>query len=80
MRSVSDFIERLGGATSIALFLSTPTERIPATTVASWKSRNSIPVEHWPRLMDLAREREVRDCDYATLVGLHVPQNEQTAS
>lgn len=66
MRSVTDFIDKLGGSTAVAAVLN-----VPATTVASWKSRKSIPVEHWAQLLGIARERGHADWDYAALVGLH---------
>lgn len=71
MRSVADFIEALGGSTTVASLLS-----LPATTVASWKGRNSIPVERWPQLIDAARERGVEGCDYALLVSMQTGRTE----
>jgi hypothetical protein len=66
MRSVSDFIEVLGGSTTVASLLG-----LPGTTVASWKGRKSIPVEHWPKLLEIARDRGIEGGDYEMLVGLH---------
>lgn len=47
MASVSDLIEELGGQTSLAAKLC-----LPPTTVASWKSRGSIPAE---RVIEIER-------------------------
>lgn len=55
MDTVSDIIEALGGSTAIAREL----DMKAATTVASWKDRGSIPSEHWPPLLELARKRRV---------------------
>lgn len=66
MKSVSDIIDALGGSSAVAGAL-----KLPATTTASWKSRNSIPVEHWPKLTAAALERGVEDLTYETLVSAH---------
>ena len=75
MNSVPTLIQKLGGATAIAdrLGLKSP------TTVASWKQRGSIPVEHWPRLVDLANEKEIEGVNYDELVAMHLasPQPER---
>ncbi len=42
------------------------------TTVASWSTRQSIPIEWWEGLIDLARELGLVGFDYAALVQAHV--------
>lgn len=64
--SPSHAIELLGGSKAVADRL----ER-PPTTVASWASRQSIPVEEWPKLIDLAQERKIEDFTYEGLVHAH---------
>lgn len=66
MQSVSDFIEALGGASKVA-----KERNRPPSTVASWKDRSSIPVDEWPGLLDLARQRGIEDATYETLVMMH---------
>lgn len=48
METVSDLIDSLGGTIVAAKALSAP-----ASTVSAWKSRNSIPSSHWPRIVAL---------------------------
>lgn len=70
MRTVSDIIDKLGGATVVADLLGLKA----ATTAASWKQRNSIPVEHWSKLVEASRDvDELRDLSYGELVALHTP-------
>lgn len=38
------------------------------STVSSWKIRGSIPVEYWPRLIDIAHAAGITDIDYSALV------------
>lgn len=77
MHSVPTLIQKLGGATAIAdrLGLKSP------TTVASWKQRGSIPVEHWPRLVEIAQEKDVEGVNYDELVAMHLaPAQPETAA
>lgn len=67
MRSVSALIDDLGGDTAVAGVLGLKA----ATTVASWKARKSIPVKHWPRVVNAARERGLDDVSYENLVSMH---------
>jgi hypothetical protein len=41
------------------------------STVSSWKLRGSIPVIHWPRLVEIAAETGIAGVSYETLVGMH---------
>jgi len=66
MQSVPDIIEKLGGATALADQLGIKA----TTTVASWKDRKSIPIEHWPKLLDAASAKGI-DLNYEQLVKLH---------
>ena len=65
MNNIPDIIEGLGGATALAEQLA-----IPMTTVASWKGRQSIPVEHWPRLLEIATSQGI-GLSYEQLVHIH---------
>ena len=65
MNNIPDIVEGLGGATALAEQLG-----IPMTTVASWKQRQSIPVEHWSRLIEIASHRGL-DFSYEQLVHIH---------
>ena len=65
MRSASDFIDALDGSTAVAALLD-----LPATTVASWKSRNSIPVQHWSALIQSAEAKGVAGITLETLAKL----------
>lgn len=75
MKSVQNFIDELGGASEVAKVLDKAT-----TTVASWKQRKSIPVEHWAELVEVARQRGVDGYDYEALVTIHTPERERIAS
>jgi hypothetical protein len=65
MNNIPNIIQCLGGATALAEQLG-----IPMTTVASWKQRQSIPVEHWPRLLEIATSQGI-DLSYEQLVHIH---------
>lgn len=66
MQSVSDIIDKLDGASAVAKLL-----HLPATTVASWKSRKSIPPKRWAGIVEAARERGVEEVTYEKLVEVH---------
>lgn len=66
MRSVTEIIDALGGTTAVAA-----ARGLPATTVASWKTRGSIPCVYWPPLVDDARERRVTGVTLQRLVDIH---------
>ena len=65
MNNIPNIIQCLGGATALAEQL-----RIPMTTVASWKQRQSIPVEHWSRLIEIASDRGL-NFSYEQLLHVH---------
>ena len=69
MQSVSDILDKMDGASAVAKIL-----HLPTTTVASWKSRNSIPVDHWTGLVEAARERGLDGLTYEQLVTIHTDQ------
>lgn len=55
MKTTSKIIDELGGSTVVAALL-----KIPATTtVASWKDRGVIPVQHWQALINFAKAKGV---------------------
>lgn len=64
--SPSHAIELLGGPKAVADL----TNR-PFTTVASWASRQSIPVDAWSGLIDLANEKQVEGFTYEALAKAH---------
>ena len=59
-------IELLGGSRAVAGRISRP-----LTTVSSWASRQSIPVDVWALLIEFAREKAVDGFDYETLTRAH---------
>ena len=65
MNNIPDIVEGLGGATALAEHLG-----MAMTTVASWKARHSIPVEHWPKLLEIATSQGI-DLSYEQLVHIH---------
>lgn len=66
MASISKFIEDCGGAAEVA-----KARGKPYSTVASWKDRNSIPIDEWPGLLELAHQRGIDDASYEALVMMH---------
>jgi hypothetical protein len=48
-------IDRLGGLTKTAGFLSTEEKPVPITTVQSWGERGKIPQEHWLTLIEAGK-------------------------
>lgn len=51
-----------------------------ASTVSSWKIRGSIPVEYWPKIIEVADEAGKEGIDYAALVAACAARkNEQMA-
>lgn len=67
METVSDLITALGGNAAVSRVL----DHKHASTVSEWRRRGSIPVEHWPRLVEAAAERGIR-LTYEQLVTMHV--------
>ena len=67
MHSIPEVVEKLGGATFIAKQMNKPA----MTTVASWKIRGVIPVQYWPGLIKIARQRGLDWLTYERLVELH---------
>jgi hypothetical protein len=66
MSTIPEFIDACGGATKVA-----KVRNLPLSTVASWKARNSIPVDEWPALLELARQCEIEGVSYETMVLMH---------
>lgn len=69
MDSPSHAIELLGGPKTVAA-----RTRRPFTTVASWRDRQSIPVEAWPGLIGMAKEAGVEGFTYEALAKVHATQ------
>lgn len=67
MKTTSQIVDELGGSTALAAALS-----LPATTVASWKSRASIPAQHWPALIARAKAMNVKGVSLEVLAKLAV--------
>jgi hypothetical protein len=67
--SVAELIDACGGPSAVGGKL-----QIPATTIASWKSRGSIPVNYWPDLLGAARESGV-ELSNDKLVELHAKES-----
>ena len=42
------------------------------TTVSSWATRQSIPIEEWPNLAELAREQNIAEVTVEALALAHV--------
>jgi hypothetical protein len=64
--SPAQAIDLLGGYRLVASAL-----KRPLTTVASWFTRNSIPVEAWPSLIRLAKSRKIGGFTYEALAQAH---------
>lgn len=73
--SPSHAIELLGGYRAVAEGVTKP-----HTTVSSWASRQSIPVDAWPKLIELARERGIDGFTYEALVAAHAKAKGERAS
>ncbi len=54
IRRFRDVIDACGAASVLARALG-----LQVTTVQKWRDRDSIPVEHWQKVMDVARENGV---------------------
>lgn len=52
MANFSDLIEFCGGASVLARKLN-----LRVNTVQKWKDRNSLPPEHWPRVIAIAESK-----------------------
>ncbi len=52
MDSFAKILDALGGTTAVAAAID-----VPPTTVASWKSRGSVPPVYWSELVKLARKK-----------------------
>lgn len=66
----SKAIELLGGPKIVADHTSRP-----FTTVASWGARQSIPVEAWSSLIDLAQAKGVEGFTYEALAQAHAQRS-----
>lgn len=73
--SPSHAIELLGGAKAVAAHI-----RRPATTVASWRDRQSIPVEVWAALIGIASESRIKGFTYEALAAAHAKRSRRKAA
>lgn len=62
----SHAIELLGGAKAVADQI-----KRPVTTVSSWSARGAIPVNAWPKLIELARTLGVEGFTYEAMALAH---------
>ena len=72
MNSPSHAIELLGGGSGPKAVRAVA-DHIgrPFTTVASWATRQSIPVDMWPQLIEMAAEKGTEGFTYEALVQAH---------
>lgn len=84
--SPSDAISLLGGATVVAewikrrrISLGSSDFHLPVTTVSSWSSRESIPVDFWPDLIAMARENRVAGITYESMTMAHAGRSSPAA-
>ncbi len=66
MVTVPDIFEKFGGPTAVAAAL-----EVRTSTASEMKRRGSIPVKHWPKLIDAARERGIEGVSADTLTRIH---------
>ncbi len=74
MDSVADIFDRLGGVTAVAAMLDSP-----LGTVSAWKSRDSIPAEHWSKLIGAAVARGVEGVSYEALARIAAARRKPAA-
>jgi hypothetical protein len=71
MNPAKKIIQRLGGLTKTAAFLTTPEKEMPITTVQSWAVRGKIPQEHWVALIEAGKTID-ETIELADFLGLPV--------
>jgi hypothetical protein len=52
-------VAKFGGMTGTARALSTDDKQFAVSTVQGWVERGRIPQDHWQRLMDAAKARDI---------------------
>jgi hypothetical protein len=75
LSSPAQAIELLGGPLPVSAHL-----KRRYTTVSSWASRQSIPPEVWPRLVDMAQAKKVGEITYESLALAHASQAEKVSA
>jgi hypothetical protein len=65
MKTASDLIDLFGGSSELARRIN-----VPIPTVGAWKFRGSIPPEHFPQLVALAKELRIRGVTYEALYSM----------
>lgn len=66
METVTDIFEEFGGPAAVAAALD-----VRNSTASEMKRRGSIPVRHWPKLIEAARERGIEGVDADKLTMIH---------
>jgi hypothetical protein len=66
MNSVSELIDKFGGPSDFGRAM-----KLGPSTASEMKRRQSIPVVHWPKLLEAAKAHGVKGIDYDLLVRLH---------
>ena len=69
MKTVADLINSFGGSSELARRIN-----VPIPTVGAWKHRGSVPPEHFPHLVALARELHIRGVTYEALYAMRTEQ------
>jgi hypothetical protein len=66
MNTVEDIFTNFGGTSSFAGAMG-----LKLSAASEMRRRRSIPVKYWPRLVEVAHERSIRDITYDALVSIH---------
>lgn len=54
MKTIKEFVAQLGGGKKVALAVN----KSPSN-VTFWSKQNSIPVNHWPKIIELAHANQI---------------------
>jgi hypothetical protein len=65
MKDVATVLKALGGVTAASIAL-----RLPLGTVSAWKTRNSIPIDYWDRIIAVAKRRGNGEVSLDALAGI----------
>ena len=65
MKNVTDLINAFGGSSELARRIN-----VPIPTVGAWKFRGSVPPEHYPDLVALAKELRIKGVTFESLYAL----------
>lgn len=64
--SPAELLDECGGTTAVANHFD-----LPVSTVSSWKSRNSIPDDYRPGMIELAKAKRLKGIDYRWMTLIH---------